>query len=228
MNQIELNNWGLRIIRDIYDFWLTLSKQNSDIEKNGFSVFYSPLIIKPSILFIGFNPGGDFKRDNITFCPHDIIDKLPVKHDYLTESWDMAVKMREIFENKLNLINESVKFNFYYFRTKDAKTLENYDEFSKIHEFCSKYTLDIINTLQPKVIITEGLKVFDLLYDLLNFNTLNYELKFNNHRLIVTACNDIFKLIGLRHPTGEKTKNLFNNYIKSISKELFKQIETSF
>lgn len=225
MNQVELDNWGLTITRDVYDFWLTLSKQNTLIEKNGFSVFYSPLIFRPKYLFIGINPGGKYKENEKSFNPGDIIYEIPKKHDYISESYDLANAMKSLFSN--DEIRNSVKFNFYYFRSSSANELYSFKEFKQIYKYCSDKTLKILEYLQPENIITEGLSIYDSLKTLMKFDSNSIVLKdpkLNKFRLIEISTKEYQKLIGLIHPSGSRTRNRFNENKQIIIDELRKNL----
>lgn len=224
MNQTELNKWGLEITKNIYNYWLQLSATNNFIKENGFAVFYSPLIYKPKYLFIGLNPGGKFTKKDKPFNPDDIIKQLPADHDYLFESYDLAIAMRDLFNFNEQVIRESVKFNFYFFRTPSEKILKDQKQINEIYNFCSKQTEEIIKILQPEMIITEGLGVFDMLYNIMKFEKKELPLWYSNYRLIQTATKEEQKLIGLLHPSGARTRRRFIENKTIIVKELIKHL----
>lgn len=224
MNQNEVNKWALEITKEISLFWEKISLNNSYFKKNGFSVFYTPVQFKPKILIIGINPAGNFIKDNRSFAMEDIVEKLPIKHDYFLnkdEDYELASCMRDLFDFDISILKNSVKLNFYYFRTPSEKDLYKQKEFPEIYKFCFGYTKIIIETLKPEKIIAESFTVFDELVDMFDLK-IEDPIKESGKRLIQKCYNDNFELIGLIHPSGLWTKNVFKESREIIVTELKK------
>jgi hypothetical protein len=60
---------------------------------SGYAIFYSPVLINPKIVIIGYNPGGDkqsFSADNHS--------RPPDEHEYLKKEYLLAKRMYHIFQ----------------------------------------------------------------------------------------------------------------------------------
>lgn len=225
MDKVDLYKWITNFNKQVYEKWKAISERNIIIKTNGFATFYSPVYYNPDILIFGFNPAGDFKKDNYNFNPNEAII-IPENHDYLTEDYEIARKMRDLFCYNKGMLEKSVKTNFYYFRTKSAVELKSMNCFKEIEEFCRIKTIEIIEILKPKIIICEGIETFDLIINLLNIT--NNEppiLSEEKCRIFLKTRNDIIKVIGIIHPSGGRTRNIFNKYFKAIQENLRNEIE---
>lgn len=236
MKSEEVEKWGIDITKKICKYWEEISENNDFIKKNGFSVFYSPLKFKPKLMIIGFNPGGNFERNNIPFNPNDITKKLPKEHDYFLDEnkdWKIVKPMKDIFNFNQNILKESVKLNFYFFRSSSINKLyNNCNNWKDIHNFCSEKIKDIINKLQPEIILTEGLTVFDMLlisFDIKHIIKTLKDKNTNKNRILQFASSEKFNLLGMIHPSGGWTKKKFENNKDKIIKELknYLQVETT-
>ncbi|MBS1550579.1 MAG: hypothetical protein JST15_00755 [Bacteroidetes bacterium] len=227
MDQNVINKWALDIIKKTSCFWERLAINNEIIRENGFSVFFSPVYANPKLLIIGINPGGNFARDHHIFNKDQINNKLPIIHDYFLndeDDYDLAKIMRYLFNFNISLLKKSVKFNYYYFRTPSENVLYKQREFPEIYKFCTEQTLNIIKVLNPEKIITEGLGVFDMLVKLLDFKKQEpiKESRLNKFRLIQRSSKNNIELIGLIHPSGSRTRLIFNENKTKIIEELKK------
>jgi len=231
MDQNEINKWALEVTKKISNFWDKISINNPIIRENGFSVFFSPVYSNPKLLIIGINPAGNFIRDNIKFNQHEIESKLPMIHDYfLSEEmdYDLAKYMRDLFNFDISILKNSVKINYYFFRTASEDDLKQLKEFTILHDFCTDQIKNVIETIKPEKIITEGLGVFDKLYNLLNFkdNQIETILSKNNKNVLIKKCSrDNLELIGVIHPSGQWTKNIFIENKNIIIEELKKSFK---
>lgn len=142
----------------------------------GFEVIDGQLIEKPTILFIGINPGigsGKYNRDifeteQISYLDifnEDYREDYPDKY-YLAEKtiaffadigWEEK-KIQKFFGNKV------VKTNFYHLATKDVKALSavlrDIDHKDKYFAKSAEFSISLIKVLRPKVVILEGKTVF--------------------------------------------------------------------
>jgi len=197
---VSLNEWAEKITMDVYDAWKSKFPWDP-----GFKVFYSPVYLKPQIVVVGHNPGGGeqaFTEDKQKFERGNF--SLPLVHEYICENYPIAKKMRNFFEGNLRLLETSVKFNLFFFRSKDIEELGKMDTKLKneMKKFCYNKFLEIINFLKPKMIILEGLAT----YDIINKNVVQFSSESNfvigKRRLASMAMwGDIF-VYGIVHPTG--------------------------
>ena len=99
-------------------------------------------------------------------------DLEPIKFDYLDEgnSNQLVTGTRQIFKDAdiFNLLNKSVKTNFYYFATKNVNELHQIWGINKFEDNAFKWTRQIIEMLNPKIIICEGNDAFNKVKDMYN------------------------------------------------------------
>ncbi len=192
--------WVEKLYQETRKHW-----EENGSDKNGFSIFYSPVIMNPNIMIIGYNPGGDEKSFD-----ESKIGIIPKEHEYFSPdgNYPMAKKMRKIFEDKemTTKLESSVKFNFIFFRSKDTKKLK-ID--ASLMKFCKDTTQEIIETLKPKFILTEGFKTYDEIINLTKgANEIEldkyYQTKSSKNRRIIRIgkTGNGIKIIGIIHPTG--------------------------
>lgn len=215
----DLNKWYKELREETIEQWNKYSIYEN-IKKKGFAIFYSPIKENPQLLIIGLNPGGGEKD----FDP-DKIAQIPKVHEYITENYNMAVTMRALFTNmgKMELLNASIKTNKYFFRTENEAE-KNELPIHALEDYCDLKIIDIINKLEPKIILIEGVTVFDDIILLMNGNKDSPMLKENNFRLVQTGIINGIKVIGLIHPTGERTRGRFIRNYTEIVKILKEQL----
>lgn len=185
----------------------------------GYSIFYSPIPEKVNLLIIGANPApnSEFQLLNVG---------IPAVHDYKVQDYALALKMRSIFREAdlLPELYNSVKLNMNFFASKDFKTLMRQPFYRESEAFCSKKVVEIINKLQPQLILTEGIDTFDMLQFLLP-GTIETSLMNRSRYFTAGRLSNNIPVIGMAHPTGTRHKNetwndisalIFRNYKKHI------------
>ena len=127
--------------------------------RNLFKVAYSPL--KPStVMLIGDNPGGDA---NVPITVANFKeDYLDGEHDFLDESYTLAVKMRELFRlafgsNGDEILRRVPTTNVSFFRS--PRQLSN-SEISRNREKCWPYIIRLLEIIGPELILCNGMSVF--------------------------------------------------------------------
>ena len=138
---------------------------------NGTKIWYSDFFDKPEILFVGINPG----NGNPTNGP-DKFDVIPRKTFVYTELWhgntnfDLARETvqafknagfdREVLEPFFN--QHCMKTNFHHVITAKEGELRplltklKYGRSAKYSRECGRWMQELVNLIQPKVIICEG------------------------------------------------------------------------
>lgn len=176
-------------------------------------MFYSPVRPNPDVMIIGFNPGGSTEN----FRCSEKCEPLK-EHGYITygrqepckDSYPIATKMYELFckMGYETTLQNSVKFNLIFFRSQDITEWNRIDKRIRkdLESFCQQKVKNIITTLQPKVILAEGLLTYRRLKDLL-YIVQNGEkedvVPTNGPRALVKSIDaEHIRLIGMRHPTG--------------------------
>src|SRR6185437_442194 len=181
--------WVTNLYNETKGFWNQKGK-----DPKGFAIFYSPVILNPTVALIGFNPGGDensFSEKNIT---------VPIQNEYLTADYPMAKKVRKIFEagNIMWALKDSVKFNLIFFRSKNEKDITD----KEIIQFCEQKVLKILKEIKPKYIITEGFKTYERLRNLLSAKEEKIIKEGEKAILCISKTKENIPLLGMIHPTG--------------------------
>lgn len=183
MENNKLEQWKKEVETYLDDLNKKLLKSEKAKELYyGFEVMDGGLKMNPEILFIGINPGegNGEKHHKVKFYPENYKDRISYldvfnddyRDDYpngyhLAEKtinffklmgWDND-KIKSFFENKV------CKSNFYYIATKSSKEISQASKCIGLDgEYFNKsayFTIQLIKTLKPKIVILEGKQVFD-------------------------------------------------------------------
>tara|TARA_B100001146_G_scaffold222262_1_gene234332 strand:- start:821 stop:1474 length:654 start_codon:yes stop_codon:yes gene_type:complete len=140
------------------------TKSKTDKYFKGIQILFSPLTIKPKIMFIGINPGAGYFNSN-----NKLVKRLsPLKKmEYSYGEYRLAKQTRKLFERadltKEDLKN-AVKSNCFFFATKNEKELRQFLSHlkpTKVYNKSKKWIDDLVRIVQPKLIICEGKSAFD-------------------------------------------------------------------
>lgn len=181
--------WVTTLYNQTKELWEQKGK-----DPKGFAIFYSPIILNPTVALIGYNPGGDetsFEETNIT---------VPPENEYLTADYPMAKKVRKIFEagDIVWALKDSIKFNLIFFRSKNGKDIND----KEIIQFCEQKVLEILREIKPKYIISEGFKTYERLKKLLSADEERIIRQGEKAILCIAKIKDNNPLLGIIHPTG--------------------------
>jgi len=158
---MDIELWVEELLRHVCAKWETLGSKYA-FKEWGFRVFSSPVHANPDLMIIGFNSG----KDDKPFSREEDIELQEV-HEYFCHDSRIAEKMKYLFEGieRENWLAESVKLNLVFFRSENDADWETIDEplRGELETFCFKKVNYIIDMLRPRYIVTEGLKVFDIL-----------------------------------------------------------------
>lgn len=148
---------------------LAVAKEIPEIKSlyKGCQLLFSPLLEQPKILLIGFNPGGGY------FNHHGFIvenfEPMPAMEYYLNRH-NLGEQTKALFRQagmEEDQKHSTVKTNFYYWAT------DNVADFNRLHQllpqelsirishFARVWTRQLIDGLQPEMIISEGYKAYD-------------------------------------------------------------------
>lgn len=146
-----------------------LAKENPEIQSlyKGCQLLFSPLIQRPKILLIGFNPGGGYYNWH-----GKILEEVqPMKAlEYYLNSHPLAEQTKFLFRQvgrEEDLQDYTIKTNFYYWATDNVADFNRLmqllpEELSrKIFHMARVWTKQLIDSLQPEMIIAEGFKAYD-------------------------------------------------------------------
>ncbi|WP_289023062.1 hypothetical protein [uncultured Salegentibacter sp.] len=146
-----------------------LAKENPEIQSlyKGCQLLFSPLLERPKILLIGFNPGSGY------YNWHGKIGEefQPMKAlEYYLNTHPLADQTKSLFRQagmEEDLQYHTVKTNFYYWATDNVADFNRLlkklpEELSqKIFHQARVWTKQLIDGLQPHMIIAEGFKAYD-------------------------------------------------------------------
>jgi hypothetical protein len=198
---------------------LNAAEENAEIKTlyKGCQLLFSPLIVKPKILLIGFNPGGGYYKHHgfiaENFEPMQGLEYYLNKHS-------LGEQTKSLFQQagrEDDLRKHTVKTNFYYWATDneaDFKLLMRLlpaELSSKIFHQARVWTRRMIEGLQPEMIVAEGFKAYDEIAVL--FPEKRMEEKFESHQSFITPQGT--KIMGYRRNQGsiinkEELKTILN------------------
>lgn len=148
---------------------LKAAEGNAEIKAlyKGCQLLYSPLIPTPKILLIGFNPGSGYFKHHGSIA--ESIDPMPALEYYLNRH-SLGEQTKELFRQagrEEDLQHSTVKTNFYYWATDNVADFNKLlkllpEELSqKIFHQARVWTKQLVDGLQPEMIIAEGFKAYE-------------------------------------------------------------------
>jgi hypothetical protein len=145
---------------------LDLSQENAEIKRlyKGCEVYFSPLIENSDLMLIGINPGAGFYKQY-----KEIVQSfVPIQHTYDESSYTLANEVKWVF-NKLgkeSILKNTFKTNYYYWATENEKELDMlfralpHDLMGEIESKAQEWIKMLVDEINPKLIICEGIKSF--------------------------------------------------------------------
>lgn len=200
----EVEEFAQRLYKEVFDFWRSYEGQYPTWDY-AYRVLYSPPKYQPDLMIIGFNPGGDASR---VLPGH--FETWPTEHDYFTQGWPLAKKMRSLFASidLLPALRDSIKTNLIFFRTpridgsKSSPEKAGWNDLPEkvrleLERFSAEKVHEMIRVFQPKLILAEGMKTFDALA-----NQVHETQRIKGRRLFAKGRVNGTPVIGLIHPSG--------------------------
>ena len=163
--------------REIDSKLTSLYKTDPEIQAlyRGTSLWYSPIVENPEVMFLGINPGAGFYNNNNNqlchfFEPLKIMEYTDPKQDYQLK-WEWMYVFGEKGLNRLDVLSKSVKTNFCYLATEDETALKKL--FTQIrgklniapYEVFGNWTRQVVQQIHPKLLICEGNRALEFLRD---------------------------------------------------------------
>lgn len=174
------------------------AKNSTEINSlyKGCQIWFSPIITQPKVLLIGFNPGAGYYNWEGKIVEQ--FEPLTTLEYYLSDHTlaNQTKKLFQIIENEDILKHQTVKTNFYFFATSNVSDFKKLtkllpQEITKdIFHLARIWTKHIIDTLEPSLILCEGMAAFNevsILFD----NKVNFE-KSEYHQQYQTAETTVF------------------------------------
>ncbi len=209
-----------RSIKNEIEEFIKEFQSNSDVSEKineyykGVQVFFSPLIHNPKILFIGINPGAGYY--NWKKQPVKRLSPL-VNNEYYYSDYRLAKQTQKLFEISgigKEELKESVKINCFFFATKNEKELYqllSHLRDNGVYSKSYKWARQIVELINPEVIICEGKSAFDhfvklcevenisdannvLLAEYGKIKVLGYKRKFSNISNLVDVAEQLKRL----------------------------------
>lgn len=131
----------------------------------GASLWYSPVVEKPQVMFLGINPGAGYFNNNGAPChffePLKVMEYVDDAQDYqLKWEWQYVFGPKGL--NRLDVLSKSVKTNFCYLATEDEAALKKL--FTQIrgkldiapYEVFGNWTKQVVSLVHPKILVCEG------------------------------------------------------------------------
>lgn len=198
---MSVEEWAESLEEDVFNYW----KQNHKDWKGGFRVFYGPVSAEPELLILGYQPGGDpedFKRDHLDRLSNGDFSP-PERHEYLTSDYTIARRMRrKVFKGDNEILSRSVKSNVIFFRAKNMdrwKRVPN-EKRRDMENFSLQKVEEMIETLNPKSILVEGMATWDLLKSRFDFED-ECRVRRSNARLLCVSEGQDPIFTGIIHPS---------------------------
>ena len=139
----------------------------------GTSLWYSPIVENPEVMFLGINPGAGFYNNNNNqlchfFEPLKIMEYIDDTQSYQLK-WEWMYIFGEKGLNRLDVLAKSVKTNFCYLATEDEAALKKL--FTQIrgklniapYEVFGNWTRQVVQQIHPKLLICEGKDALEFL-----------------------------------------------------------------
>ena len=174
MNKLILSNLELQA-KEIDSILTSLYESDPEIQAlyRGTSLWYSPIVENPEVMFLGINPGaGFYNNNNYQLChffePLKIMEYTDPKQDYQLK-WEWMYVFGEKGLNRLDVLSKSVKTNFCYLATEDENALKKL--FTQIrgklniapYEVFGNWTRQVVQQIHPKLLICEGKDALEFL-----------------------------------------------------------------
>ncbi|MBN1636248.1 MAG: hypothetical protein JW920_07025 [Deltaproteobacteria bacterium] len=171
-----MDAWVADFNKDVYEMWLSLKGDYAFWDK-GFDVFFSPVKRKPRFMFVGFNPRGEAEAfhsmtqhyQSGNFTTHMV-------HEYEYNFAMHCKKFNSISgwkaylgeDNFWAVIQDSIKANLVFFRSSNNKEWRDPEKMNRkvrkvLRTYCYAKDRQMIDRIQPEVILVEGLLPYDIL-----------------------------------------------------------------
>ncbi|MGN7202843.1 hypothetical protein ACTHQF_01110 [Pedobacter sp. SAFR-022] len=135
---------------------------NSNPHFRGTQIFFSPLIKRPTFLFIGINPGAGYFNDR----DQNVKRFSPLQNfEYLHYNYQLATETRKVMKlaGLTKELKTAMKINYFFFATKDESSLYkllNSQKDKKVYYHSRVWVERLIEAIDPKIIICEGTSAF--------------------------------------------------------------------
>ena len=164
--KVNLTPWAENLTKEVFLEW----KTKYSFWKQGFKVFYGPLMINPELMIISLNPGGSeksFINENYLAYKKGNFS-IPLENEYVKMDKPFANKIKEFFQGYENILKNSVVITVLLFRSNNIKSWEKENPKNtrlSMEEYAHNKVKTIITKIKPKKILVIGIKTFKRLKD---------------------------------------------------------------
>jgi len=184
-----MENW----ISDMYK--AAIAKHKEYGLKDGMAIFYSPVMYKPKILFIGDNPGSG----------SGTIHKAPPKiSEYAQEYYLLAKMMRRIFSTPelTNILTKGVITNRVFFQSENISSFKKLGIWNDMQKWCFTHIETIIEKIEPEIIFAESIGTYEALIKGLKGEFGEILVPDGGRGLLRSGKIGDKLILGIKHPTG--------------------------
>lgn len=201
--------WAEEITKSIYQY------SRECRWRHGIKVFYSPVTSRPSLLIIGYQPGGDeedFKKESkADFEKGDF--RLPEANEYIERDYLLAEKVKDLFGFKggMDILKKSVVFQLIFFRAPsiDVWIQEAGGLRREMEDFCFQKVEEILRKIEPKRILVLGMGTYDALKKIFGGDCEERNClprRKTGERMCVRASFGGHEILAVMHPSGARIK----------------------
>lgn len=219
---MDIQKWAETLVREVKIKWESIPYCYG-FREHGFRVFHSPVYFSPNLMIIGFNPECDK-----TSLSEERESEIPIDHEYFIHDTLLARRTKYLFEGieRDEWLEKSVKVNMIFFVTPKETPWENLDGNIRVplELFCFRKVHEIIETLKPRYILTEGLRVFDVLTEFILMGCTKPDVKIGigGRKIYAKSQYGYSHLIGIVHLAKERLSYPDWNTLKILLKADFK------
>ena len=136
-------------------------QRSAELRHRGYFVMYGPLLDRPPIVFVGYQPGGNQTDPELANRPPQ--PDLPVESFYATDDWKLAVVMRKLWGREL--LAASTGLNAIFVRSPRIDVFER--EVPKhtrraIEQFCVPKVAELVEAMRPELVVAIGFRTLEL------------------------------------------------------------------
>lgn len=211
----DIEKWASGLTEEVYEKWKEYGRP-----EYGFKTFVTPVKKNPTFLIIGYNPGvnkdrNSFKEDLLPeFEAGDFSPPASTEeNEILSREYLLADKLCDVvFKGYEDLIEDSVKYDLYFFRSENQSTLRNQlgDDYDRMKKFCGEKTVEIIREVDPDHILIYGVTTFDKFKNIEGIEEdfeeeIELTKEDSGNRLFTKGSWKGKGVFGIIHPTGKST-----------------------
>jgi len=224
-NRMDINRWAENLVEEVCEMW-ERTENKYGFSEHGFRVFSSPVYSSPDVMVIGYTSEDDEKP----FSKEED-SRVPGVHEYFSHDSRMARRMKYLFESidRDDWLKVSVKLNLIFFRSENEAQWQSMGRKirGELETFCFLKVSDIVDILKPRYIVTEGLKVFDILTQSVLMGCDGAEIKIGvgGRKVYARSRCGNSQIIGVAHLTKDRISYPDWSIIKECLKSDLKDLE---